>query len=143
MSTEENKATLQRVGEIFIKGDLSLVPELIAPNYVYHGSGGQEVKGLEGFKQMVTMFRTAFPDLHGSIEYMIAEGDMLAVRLIFTGTHKGEFMGIAPTGKKVTITDHAFMRFEGGKEVEVWGILDMLSIYQQLGVVPPMGQGGG
>ncbi len=65
MSAEENKAVLRRIEEeIFNKGDLAVVDELIAPDYVYHGSGGQEYKGPEGFKQIVTMFRTAFPDLH-------------------------------------------------------------------------------
>ena len=143
MSTEENKAMIRRVyEEAFNKGNLAVVDKLMANNYVLH-TPGQEFKGPEGFKQYGTMMRTAFPDLHGTIEDMVAEGGKVANRLTLTGTHKGEFMGIAPTGKKVTITDHVFIRFEGGKEVEAWGISDVLGMYQQLGVKLPMGQGGG
>ena len=140
MSTEENKAVLRRVAEeIFNKGDLAVVDEVIAPNYVYHGSGGQEYKSPEGFKQIVTMFRTAFPDLHMTVEDMVAEGDKVAQRITIRGTHKGELMGIAPTGKQVTDTGIIIVRFAGGKEVEAWGITDLLGMMQQMGVAPPMG----
>ncbi len=99
MSVEENKAKQRRVWEeIFNKGDLSVVPELFAPNYVYHGPVGMEYKGPEGFKQIVTMFRTAFPDMRVTTEDMVAEGDMVVSRWTGRGTHKGDYMGIAPTG---------------------------------------------
>lgn len=77
MSTEENKAVLRRHEEAFNNGDLAVADETIAPNYVYHGSGGQEFKGPEGFKQIITMMHTAFPDLHFTIEDMVAEGDKM------------------------------------------------------------------
>lgn len=141
MSAEENKAVLRRVAEeIFNKGDLAVADELIASNYVYHGSGGQEYKGPEGFKRIATMFRTACPDLHMTVEDMVAEGDKVAHRLTIRGTHKGELMGIAPTGKQLTISAVTISRFAGGKEAEAWSNLDMLGMYQQLGVAPPMGQ---
>ena len=137
MSTEENKAMLRRnCEEAFNKGDLAVVDEIIANNYVYHGSGGQEFKGPEGFKQFVTMLRTAFPDLHLTVEDMVAEGDKVAHRLTLRGTHKGDLMGIAPTGKQVTTTAITISRFVGGKEVEAWSSMDML---QQMGVAPPIG----
>ncbi|MBA7559052.1 MAG: ester cyclase [Dehalococcoidia bacterium] len=140
MSAEENKAVLRRVAEeIFNKGDLAVVDEVIASNYVYHGSGGQEYKSPEGFKQIVTMFRNAFPDLHMTVEDMVAEGDKVAHRLTIRGTHKGELMGIAPTGKQVTISAVTISRFAGGKEAEAWSNLDQLGMYQQLGVAPPTG----
>ena len=140
MSVEENKAVLRRVAEeIFNKGDLAVVDEVIASNYVYHGSGGQEYKGPEGFKQIVTMFRTAFPDLRVTLEDMVAEGDKVAHRLTIRGTHKGELMGIAPTGKQVTISVVTISRFAGGKEVESWSNSDQLGMMQQMGVAPPMG----
>jgi len=140
MSTEENKAKQRRVWEeAFNKGDLSVADELFAPNYVYHGPIGMEYKGPEGFKQMVTMFRNAFPDLHVTVEDMVAEGDKVVSRFTFTGTHKGELMGIAPTGKQVTIAGTVIVRWVGGKEVEAWGSEDLLGMMQQLGVVPPMG----
>ena len=140
MSTEENKAILRRnCEEAFNKGNLAVADETIAPNYVYHGPGGMEYKGPEGFKQFVTMFRTAFPDFHLTVEDMVAEGDKVAHRLTTRGTHKGELMGIAATGKQVTTTAITISRFAGGKEVEAWSSLDMLGVMQQLGVAPPTG----
>lgn len=140
MSTEENKAMLRRnCEEALSKGDLAVADENMATNYVYHGSGGQEFKGPEGFKQLVTMLRTAFPDLHVTIEDMVAEGDKVAHRLTLRGTHKGDFMGMAPTGKQVTTTAITISRFAGGKEVEAWANLDQLGMMQQMGVVPPTG----
>ena len=139
MSTEENKAVLRRNLEALNKGDLAIADETIHTNYVYHGSGGQEFKGPEGFKQFVTMLRTAFPDLHLTVEDMVAEGDKVAHRLTLRGTHKGDFMGMAPTGKQVTTTAITISRFVGGKEVEAWSNLDQLGMMQQMGVAPPMG----
>jgi len=126
--------------EAFNKGDLAVADENIAPNYVYHGSGGQEFKGPEGFKQLITMFRTACPDHHQTGEDRGAEGDKVAHRLTIRGTHKGEFMGIAATGKQVTITAITISRFAGGKEAEALVSMDLLGMYQQMGVTPPMGQ---
>lgn len=133
MSTEENKAMIRRVWEeVFNKGDLAVADEIMATNYVYHGSGGQEFKGPEGFKQLITMFRTAFPDLRITVEDMFAEGDKVAHRATIRGTHKGDFMGIAPTGKQVTIAAIVISRFVGGKEVEAWANLDQLAMMQQM-----------
>ena len=129
------------VEEAFNKGNLAVVDELIAPNYVFHVPGN-EVKGPEGFKQYVTMMRTAFPDVHVTLEDMIGEGDKVATRATLRGTHKGDLMGIAPTGKQFTTTGFDIIRFAGGKEVEAFGAADMLAMYQQLGVMPPIGPGG-
>jgi len=139
MSTEENKAVLRRNEEVFNKGNLAVADETIATNYILHGPGGQEFKGPEGFKQMVTMYRTAFPDLHVTIGNMVAEGDNVAHRLILRGTHKGDLMGIAPTGKQVTLSAITISRFAGGKEVEAWTNSDQLDMMQQLGIATPMG----
>ena len=138
MSVEENKAMVRRdIEEVFNKGDLSLVDEIIAPNWVFYGPGGVERKGREGFKQIVTMLRNAFPDLHMTIEDMVAEGDMVAVRYMMRGTFKGELMGMAPTGNQFTMTSALFIRFEDGKEIEVREIYDQLTVFQQLGISPP------
>ena len=143
MSARENKARQRRVWEeVFNKGNLAIIPELFAPNYVYHGPMGIEAKGPEGFKQLVTMFRAAFPDIHVTIDDMVAEGDKVVSRFTFTATHKGEWMGVAPTGKQVTLSGILIDRWVGGKEVEAWSVLDMLAMMQQMGVVPPMGKGG-
>ncbi len=98
---------------------------------------------LQGLKQFVTVVTAVFPDWHPTIEDMIAEGDKVVVRFTGSGTHKGEFMGIPPTGKQVTITAIAIQRIAGGKIVENWLQADMLGMMQQLGVVPPPGQPGG
>jgi len=137
MSTEENKAVVRRIfEEVWNKGNLAVAGELMAD--VLH-SAGQEHKGLEGLKQMVTMYRTAFPDSNITIEDMVAEGDKVVCRYAMRGTHKGDYMGIAATGKQVNIMGISIHRFAGGKEAEVWAIEDMLGMMQQLGVVPPMG----
>jgi steroid delta-isomerase-like uncharacterized protein len=139
MSTEENKATLRskHIEELFNKGNLSVADEIISADYVYHSPLGIEFKGPEGVKQMVSTARNAFPDLHFIIDDMVAEGDKVAVRYTYTGTHKGEYMGIAPTGKKINLIMAVFYRFVDGKEVEALSYSDMLALYQQLGVSPP------
>ncbi len=139
MSVEENIANVRRLNdEVWNKGNLAVVDELVTPDYVFHGPE-TEIKGPEGLKQYIAAMRTAFPDLHMTIEDMVAEGDMVAARYTARGTFKGEFMGIAPTGKQMTLPNTAFARFKGGKQVEVWPYMDTLAWYKQLGVTPPMG----
>src|SRR4030067_234908 len=142
MSAKRNKvAVRQIIEEAFNKGNLTVVDGVMAAEYVYHSSSG-DAKGPDGFKQMINMFRTAFPDINSTIEDIVAEGDKVATRATLQGTHQGNFMGIAPTGKKINVVASGLIRFTGSKEVEAWGNMDMLSMYQQLGVVPPMGLGG-
>jgi len=139
MSTKENKEQHRRIlEEVYNKRNLAVVDELIAPNYVINGPMG-ETKGPENYKQGATAFLTAFPDLHVTVDDMIAEGDKVSLRFTFTGTHKGELSGIAPTGKKVAIKASLFARFAGGKEVEAFEFFDTLAFYQQLGITPPKG----
>jgi steroid delta-isomerase-like uncharacterized protein len=141
MSVEENKAIFRRiVEEGFNKGNLAIVDELVATNHVNHSDN---VHGPEEYKQFITMYRTAFPDLHMTIEDQIAEGDKVVNRWTSRGTHKGELMGIPPTGKQTTVTGMYVARIIGGKIVEEWGNLDALGMMQQIGVVPPPGQAGG
>ena len=139
MSIEENKAGIRRmVEEIWNKGNLAIIPELYTPDYVFHQSGG-DIQGPEGIKQLMTMARNAFPDIQMTIEDMVAEGDKVAWRYTITGTHKGEYLGIAPTGKRITASTIIISRCVDGKEVEAWPSSDRLAMYQQLGVSPPMG----
>ena len=137
MSAKDNKEIVRRtVEEAINKGKLDVVDEAMDTSYVYHVPDN-EVIGPDGFKLYVSMMRAALPDLHMNIDAMVAEGDMVASRFTITGTHHGHFMGIAPTGKLVTISEAVFIRFENGKEVEAWPYTDTLSIYQQLGVSNP------
>ncbi|MGD0659796.1 MAG: ester cyclase [Syntrophorhabdales bacterium] len=143
MSTEQNKATLRRTyEEVLNKGNFAVLNECMAPNYVAHGPGGLELKGPEAFGQYIATFRTAFPDLRVTVENMVAEGDYVAHRFSFIGMHRGDFGGIAPTGKRVTVTCNVVSRFTAGKEVEAWEEFDTLGFMQQLGVIPPMNQPG-
>lgn len=137
MSAETNKVILRRYWEEVFNGrNLDLIDELIAKNWVYHGPAGQEVHGPEGLKQYLTIYFSAFPDIHAKVEDVFAEGDRVASRSTCRGTHKGELMGIAPTGKQVTLTVIAISRLMNGNIVEDWGLVDLFGMMQQLGVVP-------
>jgi len=136
MPVEENKALIRRYFEEFRnRGDLAVADELLAPNYVLHAGLGEDIHGPEGCKQDIVMVRSAFPDLHITIDEMVAEGDKVASRWTFRGTHRGEFTGIAPTGKQVTLWGMSIDRIVGGKIVETWIRYDTLGVMQQLGVV--------
>jgi steroid delta-isomerase-like uncharacterized protein len=136
MSIEEkNKAIHRRVyEEIWNKGNLSVVDEIIGDNYIFHPLPQHE--GPEGYKEMYHDFAGAFYDFHCNIEDMIAEGDRVMVRTTITGTHKREFMGIAPTGKQISISEIAVVHIKDGKIVEEWGVIDFLGMMQQLGIIP-------
>ena len=143
MSTEENKAIVRRwMEECYNQGNLAVADELIAPDYVNHSAPLGQVPGVEGEKQYATMIRSAYPDFHVAIEDQIAEGDKVVTRYTVRGTHEGEFMGIPPTDKQITVTGVHIHRIAGGKVVEGWSEFDQLGALQQLGVVPPMGEGG-
>jgi len=137
MSTSKNKAGQRRVlEEIFNKGNFAIIPELIATSYVEHAPLG-DIKGPEGFKQATNTTRTAFPDMHATIEDIFAEGDEVVTRFTATGTFKGEYRGTTPTGRKFTFRGILITRWVGGKEVEAWAAYDMLTFYQQLGIPIP------
>lgn len=142
MSAEQNKAIIRRYfEEVWDKGNLAAEEEFVAPDVVVHAPPlPGAAPGVEGAKQVVTMFRTAFPDLKVVIEDLIADSDKVVQRWTAHVTHQGQLLGIPPTGRQVTLTGINIFRFAGGKIVERWGELDTLGILQQLGVVPPPGQ---
>jgi len=132
MSLEENKTIVRRLFEAFNKQDLALLDELIAPDYVDHP---RQLRGLESYKQHLTMFYKSFPDSHETIEDIIAEGDKVWIRVKGTGTHTGEYRGLAPTGKKITWEAVDIWRIVDGKVVELWYAVVELDFYKQLGVI--------
>ena len=138
MLTEDNKALMHRAYAALNQKNLAVLDEVYAPDLVVH-IVSTTIQGLEAFKQGLSLFLTAFPDARFTIEDMIAEGDRVVVRYTFRGTHTGNFMGIAPTGKQVTQTGITINRFANGKAVELWGNVDDLGLLQQLGAIPPMG----
>jgi len=135
MSLERNKAIVRKFVEVvFGKQNWDLLDYLLAPDYV--DPDYPQLQGLEGLKQMMKMYLKAFPDWHETIEDIIAEGDKVWVLLAATGTHTGEFMGLAPTGKKITIMAVDIYRIANGKIV--WGRrvpTPDLAFFKQLGVV--------
>jgi steroid delta-isomerase-like uncharacterized protein len=133
----EIKALMRRSIKEWNKGKaaaMAAVDELCATDFVSHGT--EEIRGIKNVKKSTSEEFAAFPDLHFTIDDMIAEGDKLAARYTITGTHKGEYMGIPPTNKKVTVSAMSIDRIAGGKFAEEWGMHDTLSLMQQLGVVP-------
>jgi len=133
MSIEENKALVRRVYELLNRGELDAYYELLAPEYVEHLTTGD--MSLEQLEQFEAMFFAAFPDTNITIDDMVAEGDRVAVLVTWRGTHKGEFHGIAPTGKKVEMTNANIFRIDAGRCAEGWNVTDM-RFMQQLGVIP-------
>ncbi|HAO31545.1 MAG TPA: ester cyclase [Candidatus Competibacter sp.] len=141
MSSKDNAAVIhQWLEEGWNRGNLSVADQLIDPDFVVHGAGGQTVRsGPEGARQLVAAWRTGFPDGRMTIDDLFAEGDEVAVRMTWTGTHTGNFYAYAPTGRQVSVTSIGIDRVANGKIVEGWGEVDMLGLYQQIGVIPRSG----
>lgn len=136
MSSEENKKIVHRLfTEVFNNKNLTVIDELVDDNYVNHAFKGVP-PGPTGFRMVVEMFNTAFPDAHMYIDDQIAEGEKVVGRGRFTGTQSGEFQGIAPTGRAIDMSYIDIFRVENGKLVENWVAMDQLGMLQQLGVIP-------
>ena len=140
MSAEENKRILRRFfTEVFEQGNLAVVDEIFSTDWVNIDPSLPPLKGRDGARQLVTMFRTAFPDLKGGLEDMVAEGNRVAGRFSFTGTHKGDLMGIKPTGMHVTLAGTGIFQIEDDKILKNQVNFDALGMLQQIGVVPQLG----
>jgi steroid delta-isomerase-like uncharacterized protein len=140
MSTEDNKALVRRIFEEGInQNNPSVWDELLAPDFVIYDPPFGMQPNREGFRQLFATFRTAFPDLHVTFEAEFADGEYVIHRVYGTGTHKGEFQGIPPTGKQVKVKVIHIWRVANGKAVENWVQLDLLGLMQQLGVIPAPG----
>jgi steroid delta-isomerase-like uncharacterized protein len=136
--SEQNKFLVRRaVEEVWNRGNFAVAEELAASDIVVHlSTPGDELHGPEGIKQYYTMLHTAFPDIHFTIEDQIAEGDRVVTRWTAQATHKGEYQGVPPTGKRFKLAGVDIDRIVNGKVVECWPIEDQLGLLQQLGVVP-------
>ena len=127
--------------EVVNRRNLDLLDEIFAPEFVLYGADPDQVSGVEDLKQFFGMLHSGFPDFQGTIEDLFAaEGDKVVLRFTFLGTHQGEFMGVGPTGKQVTMPGIDIFRIADGKIVELWGQEDMLGMMQQLGAIPERGQ---
>jgi predicted ester cyclase len=132
---EANIATFRRaIDEGWNQGNLEAIDELFAPDFVEHQAG--IAPGRDGVKASIQILRTAFPDLHLTVEDVIAEGDKVWLRLAATGTHSGPFMGSAATGHGMKSTVIDIARIVDGRLIEHWGVADRFSVAQQIGLVP-------
>ena len=143
MSTKENEAIERRFFEAMNERNVAALDKLLADKFVDHSPSGGLTPDREGTKQFFTMAFAAFPDFHSTLEDMITAGDKVVSRFTASGTHKGEWMGIPATGKRMTSPGISIHRMAGGKIVDNWVSMDMLGVLQQLGVIPMPGQSGG
>jgi predicted ester cyclase len=135
--SEATKALVRRFyEEVLDKRNMSVMDEILAPNYVYYGVVEGDIKGAEAMKQFLTALFAAFPDAHYAIQEQLAEGEKVMVRFKSTGTCRVECMGIAPSGKLVSVDEVTISRIAGGKNVEDWNIWDAFGLSQQLGAIP-------
>jgi predicted ester cyclase len=144
MSTKDLKALERRYFAESNKGKaaaMAVIDEMCATNGVYHRGTGEDIHGIKDFKQFISEFYDAFPDFHGTIDDIVVEGDKAVVRYTMTCTHKGEYMGVPSTNKKVTLSVIQIDRAAGGKFVEGWERFDTLGFMQQLGLAPKPGKG--
>lgn len=129
MSIEENKALVQHVVELWNQRELDAFFNILDPEYVEHLPTGDISK--EQLRQYANRFFTAFPDIHFTINDMIAEGDKVAMMINWKATHRGEYMGIAPTGRKIDVFVANLVRIKDGRWVEFWNVTDV-SLMEQL-----------
>jgi steroid delta-isomerase-like uncharacterized protein len=137
VSTEENKRISWRLQkEGFGQGKLESVDELLAPDYVSHAPGDPELsRGPEDIKQIVPAYHSAFPDINFAVEKQVAEGDMVVTRWIARGTHRGEFMGVPPSGRRIEVSGMSMDRISGGRIAENWNNWEALEMMRQIGAV--------
>jgi len=137
LSAEENKAVVRRFFEGAWNGhDPSVVGEVVSPDYLNHAAAAEHRHGTAGAKHILNWLMAAFPDTRFDIEHIIAEGDMVSVLGTASGTHAGEFAGIAPTGKRFAVQQTHWVRVVDGKLTEHWAVRDDLGMMQQLGSMP-------
>jgi len=134
---ERNKELVRRMDEeVWNKGNLEIIDELYSPDIVWHFlPTGSETIGLDSLREHVRNHREAFPDWTEEIKHIVAEGDLVVIHFVSTGTNEGSFLGNPPTGKPIQINEMSIFRIVDGKIAEQWLIPDLLSLNQQLGFI--------
>jgi steroid delta-isomerase-like uncharacterized protein len=141
MSTESNKALVNQFIEAWSKHTPADVESLVTEDWTNHDPNLPPLpQGPEGARLLVSQFVNAIPDLQATVDAIIAEGDLVAARCTYSGTHTGELLGIPPTGKTASVTATGFFRIVNGKIAENRVNFDALGLMQQLGVIPMLGQ---
>jgi steroid delta-isomerase-like uncharacterized protein len=137
MSADENKAIVRHfLEEFFNQGNWALADELFSPTFINHDPAAPQARDREGLVRYFQGNHAGFPDGHTTADDIIAEGDKVVKRWTFRGTHSGEWSGMPPSGKQVTMTGFSMYRIDDGKIQEIWWNYDTLGLLQQLGVVP-------
>jgi steroid delta-isomerase-like uncharacterized protein len=141
MSEENKRIVRQAYEEIRSQGQLDLVDQIFAQDYVGHDPTAvpERVVGADGFKQQTVEYRRVFPDLRFTIESIVAEGDEVVVRWTATGTHRDSLTGEPPTGASITVTGFGSWRVQNGKLAEHWGVIDLMGLLRQIGVLEQQG----
>jgi steroid delta-isomerase-like uncharacterized protein len=133
---DDPKALVPRFYEGVSAGNLDVIDECLADDFVEH----EEFPGIEpskeGVKQFFSLFRSSFPDLRTDAHEVVVEGDLMCIRCTMSGTHEGEFMGLPPTHKRFEVEGIDMVRFRDGLFTEHWGVFDSLAMMQQLGAIP-------
>ncbi|MGK8557646.1 ester cyclase [Nocardia gipuzkoensis] len=134
-----NKATFSRLHDAVNSGDAELIAktidEIVEPDVLFHAPVPMDATGAQALKHVWAVLLRAFPDIHVAIEDAIAEEDKVVFRNTVTGTHRGEYRGLPPTGKPVTYNEIFIVRFAGGRIAEIWGVVDVFSQMRQLGAI--------
>lgn len=146
MSTPEatrNKEAVRRLRDAVNTGDAEVISqaidEVVEPSVLFHSPVKTDAAGAQALKQVWAVLLRAFPDIHVAVEDVIAEGDKVVCRNTVTGTHRGEYMGVPPTGRSITYQEIFIARFAGGRIAETWGVVDVASQMRQLGLIPMTG----
>jgi steroid delta-isomerase-like uncharacterized protein len=138
--SDANKASMRRFyAEVVNAGNLDLIDELLTDDFVEHEEFPGITRDREGVKQFFAMFKGAFPDATFTAEQVLAEGDLVAARVTVRGTHLGEFMGVAATGKPIEVQAIDIVTFADGKGTAHWGVFDAMAMMEQLGAMPEPG----
>jgi len=133
MTTSENKATVIRFNKEFLgQGNIEILKEIVANDFINHTAGGIVPNNVEGLKQFIKMLHTGFSDFHIEIHEQVGEDDIIATRKTIRATHTGEIMGHLPTGKQVVFNVMDFVRLRDGKYIEHWGQNNIMQVIQQL-----------
>jgi predicted ester cyclase len=140
MTITNNKIAIHRLVDAVNTGQMDALDELTISDLIIHGDTLLPFgRGRELGKNPIEAFRAAFPDAQCTVEQLFAEQDKVVSRIAVSGTHKGQWLGAAPTGKEITWTISTVNRFHDGKLVELWGIADELGLMQQIGLAPSRG----
>jgi len=143
MSTTEEGNTVnfrRTYEELLSQGNVAIADELVTADFLNHAAPPGMNRGPESMRLLVRMLRTAFPDLHYTVEDVVVEGDTVAGRVTMSGTHLGPYMGIPPTGRSFQMAEMHFVHFRDGKGIEHWGTRDDLGMMRQLGIIPAPGE---